>query len=203
MKTSLLTSEAPKVTDWIQAWGTIGGAVFGALAVLAAALLLRHEARSRSDERRDTEARQARLIFVRLGLGGGNHRTGMTSVTYEIKNYSDGPIFGLSMTLTRSDREDDCFSDPVNDIDPGSVMKGKWKLDPPVAWEDGESAPPLGWISSHIEFMDSAGVVWGREDREPPVRHIWPREPGLVGRYRARRVLREQRRQLDTRLYGP
>jgi hypothetical protein len=57
----------PSMADWLQAWGTIAAAVFSALAVLFAALLLRHELVVRREERADRDAAQARLVFPDRG----------------------------------------------------------------------------------------------------------------------------------------
>ena len=58
--------DRPKVTDWMQAWGSIGGVLAGLAAASAAALLLRFERRraSEAEHERATETRRQHLQKV-------------------------------------------------------------------------------------------------------------------------------------------
>ncbi|MGC4857308.1 hypothetical protein ACLQ24_29070 [Micromonospora sp. DT4] len=62
----MLAAEAPKITDWMQAWGSVVGLVMSTFAVIFTGLLFRHEIRVRREEQRDGEAAQARLIVGRM-----------------------------------------------------------------------------------------------------------------------------------------
>ncbi|WP_026208463.1 hypothetical protein [Catelliglobosispora koreensis] len=55
----LLADETPKITDWMQAWGTLIGATLTVAAVVLTGLLLRHEIRAarQAREMADEEAR--------------------------------------------------------------------------------------------------------------------------------------------------
>ncbi|TDC86151.1 hypothetical protein E1193_00335 [Micromonospora sp. KC606] len=73
----MLAAEAPKITDWMQAWGSLAGLVMSTFAVIFTGLLFRHEIRVRREEQRDQEAAQARLII-------GTARYSPGPVTYEL-----------------------------------------------------------------------------------------------------------------------
>lgn len=196
---------ADPFTDYFTAWSTFGGAVGSILAVVVAYLLLRREIRTRAEEHRDTNAAQARLIFVQLSMPTdprptswkgrlGAQATAGTELDYKVTNYSNAPIFALRGLVTRTDLDgnDGC---PIaqQDLAPGGTISGAWRM--PASLSRSESGEPgFGVVQSYIEFMDAAGLVWTRQDRQPPRRLTGPRDPGLLERWRTVRwVMREER----------
>ncbi|WP_346540180.1 hypothetical protein [Micromonospora sp. DPT] len=47
----MLAKVAPKVTDWMQAWGSVAGLLMSTVAVLFTGLLFRHEVQVRAGRR--------------------------------------------------------------------------------------------------------------------------------------------------------
>jgi hypothetical protein len=89
----LYLADAPNITDWIQAWVTVGGAVLSGAAVLVAVLVVRQEQRHRREDRYDAERAQARLVHFRITGRTGDRRSGWTGVTYRLSNNSQSPVY--------------------------------------------------------------------------------------------------------------
>jgi hypothetical protein len=116
------------------------------------------------------------------------------SIKYQIRNYSNGPIFAVRGSLRRLDVEDEGRSIEQVDIGPGQELRGEWIFGTPLAVSGETGTPALGYIQSRIEFMDSAGLIWVRQDREPPRRFLGPADPGWISAWRVLvRMWRDER----------
>lgn len=169
-----LAEDGPLWTDVAQAWGTMIGAGGSILAVLAAALLLRHERRIRDAEQRDSEAAQARTVDVFVG-GDGDAGKGMRTVTWKVTNYSSEPLRGAMVIIERLDEDgsgDDFYTERVGMIPPGGDEHSRWRLDPFVPWPAGETEPPMHFIRWSVEILDARGLIWELEDGQLPRRHL-------------------------------
>ncbi|MEU8184015.1 hypothetical protein AB0B85_32185 [Micromonospora sp. NPDC049044] len=169
----MLAAEAPKVTDWMQAWGSIAGLVMSTFAVIFTGLLFRHEIRVRRDEKADSEAAQARLIVGRpVALGHGNAGLpGFTRADCLISNYSGAPIFNVRLRLLHNGSvlsvKDGIFSVLTEETD--------WHADLRKLIPVSTSEPMADWVVE-IRFTDSSGHLWCRVGMDLPVR-ILPAQP--------------------------
>ncbi|MBQ1018597.1 hypothetical protein KBX71_12090 [Micromonospora sp. D93] len=169
----MLAAEAPKITDWMQAWGSLAGLVMSTFAVIFTGLLFRHEIRVRREEQRDNEAALARLVVAEYltmsttGVDVNGYLVGdLTYVEYRIRNVSPSPI--LNVFLAVRDRRDDKLyrttevrSVVVTQADMGVTLK------PPL------SRPKLGdptFLIPVIIFTDANGLSWVREGTAGPKR---------------------------------
>ncbi|KIR64744.1 hypothetical protein [Micromonospora haikouensis] len=163
----MLAEEAPKITDWIQAWGSLGGLIMSVLAVIATWGLLRHEIRVRREERLDAELAQARLVVPTLTEVGPAEpwRGGKPRATYKVVNYSSSPVLDVTV---RHRWEEGSLGLPHH----FPVLTGEEKGD--LQLFEGMQPAMLTKVvrTSQIEIMftDSNGHRWSRLDRHPPVR---------------------------------
>jgi hypothetical protein len=103
----VLAEEAPKITDWMQAWGSFAGLVMSTVAVIFTGLLFRHEIRVRREEQRDSEAALARLVvyeFRRVDTtdvdDDGNLIGDVVYIEYRIRNLAASPILDVTFSLS-------------------------------------------------------------------------------------------------------
>ncbi|MET8089655.1 hypothetical protein [Micromonospora sp. NPDC005220] len=176
----MLAAEAPKITDWMQAWGSLAGLLMSGIAAIATLLLLRHEIRVRREEQRDQESAQARLIIARLT---GSRReatdpeTGVDSgpfvaLTWEVINYSSQPIMDAQVGISSSKYpQDDTegWGDEYVDVI-AKKFNGSTELSPPVKVDPLREFQPGNDFDISIEFYDAAGLNWLRKNRETPRR---------------------------------
>ncbi|MEU8082524.1 hypothetical protein AB0B57_02660 [Micromonospora sp. NPDC049101] len=166
----MLVAEDPKITDWMQAWGSIAGLVMSTIAVLLTGLLFRHEIRVRREERRASEATQARLVLPLLtqftnevGRDSGEYK----SVRWQVTNHSDAPILALTAELRLRD-----YTSAVSQTDTipvlSGTLEGSFPFDEPFWNSFGQH--PAKIFSIAIHFTDSDGLNWTRVDYDPPQR---------------------------------
>ncbi|WP_124774368.1 hypothetical protein [Micromonospora inaquosa] len=183
----MLAAEAPKITDWMQAWGSLAGLALSGIAALATVLLLRHEIRVRRDEQRDNEAAQARLVVGRIKAIERSMLLEIASsgaylryeVVWEVSNYSGLPVFDLTVNLfedvvpaARADVVDGTFS-------------AKFQVDEALA-----ETYSVGEIPITIQYSDASGLRWRRRGLGTPTRQFVPKVSPLYMwrlRYRHRR----------------
>lgn len=189
---------ADHTTDLLQGWGTVVGDVINVLAVLAAGAVLWFQIKSRNDEVRDAEAGQARLVIPRIVKLSGEPGKGLARIRWEVHNYSGAPIPTVMVFVGRRDEHEgnNTSEIPEDHLAPGGVLAGELVLDPPIEWAPGDEHPPLNYIRTITEFMDAAGLIWHREDREPPRRKVFPPDPSWYDRWRQRRWLRRHQREI-------
>jgi hypothetical protein len=207
---AMVEGQTPSMADWLQAWGTIAAAVFSALAVLFAALLLRHELVARREEQADRDAAQARLVFPEVESAASQHDEFMgdeyTSVSWRLVNLSRLPIPFAAVRVSYEDagsgRRRRQFFQVDGRIDPQSTATGTWELQPPVP----ANAPFDETFEVDAEFLDAAGLRWRREAWHPPQRDIsidmhppywrnWHRGVYRRAVFRWNRARRQRRRQ--------
>jgi hypothetical protein len=161
------------LTDWLQAWGTVAGALFAAVAAVAAFLLLLHEIKIRRREDADTRASTARSILVTFGQPKGKWATHETegSITFielYMHNFSRYPILDVAVSAERLDGGASLNTWTTDILMPGASRTTKWTLDPPVTWPT--TVDPPGLFRTKITFTDDNGLRWQRIDRQQPSR---------------------------------
>ncbi|MGK5674086.1 hypothetical protein ACSNOB_14730 [Micromonospora sp. URMC 106] len=121
--------DRPKVTDWIQAWGSVGGVIAGLLAATAAGLLFRFEQRRAEkaerqivEERAEAALNVARAVVVSGASFGGygvNVDPHLNSVSLSIRNYSSHPIRNVTIVVTLPTGFHHVIQPPYDVIGPG------------------------------------------------------------------------------------
>lgn len=189
----MILAEAPKITDWMQGWGSVVGVAASIAAVGVTGYLLRHELlearRARADateeraaaaedreaarldrlaaseERRASEMDQARTVVLQ-----NSHRSvadgRLISAGCEVANYGPAPILDVLVEMIGKDGsgEVDVQLGHFPILPPGP--KG-WKVsvrpDLPVAGDTD------GDLSIVLTFTDATGRRWLRRDNGQPV----------------------------------
>ncbi|WFE27640.1 hypothetical protein O7623_00050 [Solwaraspora sp. WMMD791] len=102
--------EAPKVTDWMQAWGSIGGILAGLLAAGAAAALLMHERQQArlaqqqlAQERAEADVRAAQLVVVFRSTFAFTNGPAIHYINATVQNFSATPIHNVIVVTTTPD----------------------------------------------------------------------------------------------------
>ncbi|WP_234581843.1 hypothetical protein [Micromonospora sp. MH99] len=172
----MLATEAPKITDWMQAWGSIAGLVMSTVAVLFTGLLLRHEIRIRREEKESTDSGQAQLIVVGVEHYSGNEEDGWTGVLWFVRNESPAPISNLIVCPQLSDDLDhELFAGrsvlhrSTEIVTADSRVQGQWVFDDPKPFEAWKTRDPRPFVLE-ILFRDAAGVTWHRRGSDQPTR---------------------------------
>ena len=182
--------DPPKITDWMEAWGTIGGVLAGLLAALAAALLLRHEWRqARLDheaQREEQAVRHAEHVTWYLK----ESRTGQEGV----RKPSDGaelthpsvPDWLSDAVLVLLNSSDNCIYRVVASIPEflnypedlhylerrglGTIPPGRTEIQMPMRGMRSEGSAGTRTINEiqdnlpveYVQFRDPAGRTWRR-----------------------------------------
>jgi len=173
-------SLADRFTEYLSAWSTLGGAVGSVLAVIVAGLLLRHELRSRNEERRDAEAGQARLVTVEVGAASGINGK-ILKMPFVLANRSAEPISEVSLTV-RLSSEAEPFKVQLVSLDPQTQRRYEWKLLTPIAFTRHEYY--VQYFATVVTFTDSKGLRWERCNWDQPTRWLPYRRPSLRQRLR-------------------
>ncbi|MFG1872285.1 hypothetical protein [Micromonospora arborensis] len=165
----MLAAELPKLTDWMQAWGSLLGVAVSTLAVLITGALLRHEMRARREDKEDADAAQARLIVTdvtALARGSGPVDTAVITVTnhsaaaiveahayIQGKSNFRGGLGGRGQMFYRQH------------IAPGSEAKANIVLREPMH-------PKEFYLLAEVAifFTDTAGRFWTKFGTKAPVR---------------------------------
>ncbi|WP_431905570.1 hypothetical protein [Micromonospora carbonacea] len=184
----MLAEEAPKVTDWMQAWGSLAGLVMSTAAVIFTGLLFRHEIRVRREEQRDNEAAQARLVvthpvrFSRNSLEKGR-QWALTHAYGTIDNYSGAPVLNVAVRVIKQGEavgiEDAKFPVLADNV--------QWGVELVKPIDRGKEDPLPEDHLPEIEFTDAGGLRWKRLGNDLPVR-VLPEIPDTVSKKRARTV---------------
>ncbi|RAO61191.1 hypothetical protein [Micromonospora saelicesensis] len=171
-------AEQPKITDWMQAWGSVLGVFAGLIAGGAAALLLMFERRQASLARAEADAARAeadlaavRAVLVadpRLSIANG----AITGARVEVGNYGGRAIRRIVIVIQLLPQSPELVGGPLNYLAPGGVHEFDFRLRPYAAlpgWEDGpaydhpnrravEAARLAAKVT--IYFYDAAGQGW-------------------------------------------
>ncbi|GAA0264743.1 hypothetical protein [Cryptosporangium japonicum] len=154
------------VTDWIQA----GADAFAALGTVGAFgvgfLLFRRE--HRREESHVEEARRAQAAKVSAWVAVKHAREGSPQLLFFILNASDMPIYETALPLPARPGEE-TESIFVGLVPPGQTVT---------------QAAPTNWLKSHyspepvqVEFLDSAGLFWTRDEQGLLVRDLARAKP--------------------------
>jgi hypothetical protein len=171
----VLAADVPKITDWLQAWGSVAGALMSAGALVFTGLLLLHEIRVRREERRETAIAQARLVWAEALNPVGSESGGWTGVDWVVHNHSSSPIFNAEVgVLNLYDLDTRWPGDPDKTpkvIGPGATVHGRFTFAASREWSDRE--PVWRTLVADLWFIDSAGALWSRKSVMPP-EHVRP-----------------------------
>jgi len=168
----VLAAEAPKITDWMQAWGSLAGLVMSTAAVIFTGLLFRHEIRVRRQEQRDSEAAQARLVIgtVTDATTAGDVVVG---ARWLVTNHSDAPVFNVNVSVLNRHGEGRPLVGGDSDrsieiLQPGQSEVGEVRF--LYHWPAEQVNRDQMWIAAF--FLDSSGVRWARGGTEVPERAL-------------------------------
>ncbi len=174
--TILTVAGSPNLPDWMQAWGTVGGVVFSALAFGAAVGLLWHEISTRRRDDADRIAGQARMVLVSVLDAHGNSEGGgfVHMVNIQVRNHSASPIIDVdvraSLLLDGVSSEEDDLEFEAESIEAGRSDSELWPLRTPIRWTP--EKPLASFFKTQIAFTDAGGLRWIREGREEPRRQF-------------------------------
>ncbi|MFG2055235.1 hypothetical protein ACGFI9_14510 [Micromonospora sp. NPDC048930] len=178
----MLAEEAPKVTDWMQAWGSLAGLLMSTVAVLFTGLLFRHEVRVRREEKRDAEAAQARLVLAVLDqpepFRAPGARALPAQVGYRLLNFSGAPVLDVLIRYVWAGGS----IGPTHHV-PVLVGEEKGELRFPDELEPEVLQALDDFSAIEIIFTDANGQKWQRVDRSAPVRYVERqyRDPSVLG----------------------
>ncbi len=184
-------ADPPTITDWMQAWGTLAGALFSALAFAAAVGLLMHEMWIRRREGQDRLAAQARMVLVSVLDARGSLDEGTTRMLMvNVRNHSQATIIDVEVAARRRDGATgapDEFAFKIEAIEAGQSDGDLWLLRSPV--HPSPSAPVAEQVDSSVYFTDAQGLRWVRRGQQQPERIIeesrWsPVQRGALVRWR-------------------
>ncbi|MEU2665218.1 hypothetical protein [Micromonospora sp. NPDC007220] len=180
----MLAAEAPKITDWMQAWGSLAGLVMSTLAVIVTGLLLRHEIRVRREDKRASEAAQARLVIPVLTLDGPSEYEAVrvygpsnpASVT--LTNHSAAPIFDVRVDVVwdRARRWSGSRRYSIETVTSGGIRRFT-VVEKTVAVDYELPADGASSGQARIRFTDAAGLAWERVGLQPPARYTPSESP--------------------------
>ncbi|MEU2661216.1 hypothetical protein [Micromonospora sp. NPDC007220] len=170
----LAAEEIPKVTDWMQGWGSIAAVLVSGLAVIFTGWLLRHEVRARrldeahrEAEAADRQAAQARLIVpvvTECLMQSTEYPTAVTHVKWKIENYSSLPILGLRLVFDGPVEVEGFMTELSTGVEQGAAELKK-------LFHRGKD-DPLPFFEPIIVFTDSSGLVWQRNGTKAPERKL-------------------------------
>jgi hypothetical protein len=160
------------MADWLQAWGTVAGAVFAAAAAIAAFLVLVHEIRIRHRDENDLQASTARMVMITTGDEKGTKpkedaNGSIASMELCMSNFSRFPVVDVSVMAERLSGER-VFLVGTDLLKPGESRLMKCVFNPPIIWP--YLIPPPSLFRTKIVFTDDNGIRWQRIDRQQPTR---------------------------------
>ncbi|MEH1101880.1 hypothetical protein [Micromonospora sp. CPCC 205561] len=180
----MLAAEAPKITDWMQAWGSLAGLLMSTLAVIVTGLLLRHEIRVRREEQRASEAAQARLVIPVLTFDDDSGTEGIRTygpsnpASVTLTNHSAAPIFDVRVDVVwkGANRWPGRRRDSVETVSSGGARRFT-VVEKTVAVDYELPALAASRGQARVQFTDAAGLVWERVGLQPPARYTPSESP--------------------------
>lgn len=164
--------EQPKVTDWMQAWGSVLGVLTGLTAALAATWLLRHERQQAREARTElaAERAEAALALARTVIVSAARFTivnGLVSnVIATVHNDSAGPIRQVQLHVDLPGQR--LPLPPISAIPRGVVQESRRKFSPPVELGGDGWSPVGGRAPVTAVFVDFTGQRWCKTDEGEP-----------------------------------
>lgn len=182
----MLATEAPKITDWMQGWGSILGLLMSTVAVVFTGFLLRHERNVRREEKADSDLAQARLVVGRVSSVDMNPDGTIAELEYNITNYSDAPVFFVNPYIYCWDTDEEYDSERVHHVlRSGVTAQGVVPIDnPDPTFIGDDGAPDLSMYQVKFLFIDKNGLEWRRFDYEAPIRGFKDPQPTHIQRVR-------------------
>jgi hypothetical protein len=171
----MIIASPPLVTDWMQAWGTVAGAAFSALAFVAAVSLLLNEIFTRRRDDADRVASQARMVLISVFDAHDSGEDGLVRmVNIHVRNHSTSPIIDVNVLATRQLDDDpagpDTLSFEAESIGAGHADSELWLLRTPIRRT--HERPLADFFSTRIAFTDAGGLRWTREGWDEPRRQL-------------------------------
>jgi hypothetical protein len=189
ISTVVAPTDGPTLADWLQGWGTVAGALFAALAAVAAVAVLMHDRAVRRNDEADAAAAQARGVLVLVDADWDERE--ITEATFIVKNFSSNVILDISLGYRPRNglRNLDVDMTGSDYLGPGDSSK-PWvvRLDPPVPIATDLIPPgvmPPDVIPTRVAFTDAAGRRWRRDGRAQPVRLGSDEDADIIGWARA------------------
>ena len=166
-------ADAPTWTDKLEAWATLGGTTFTALAVIVAFLVWRHDQKLRREAKLEAESTQARLVILRITGAVGDPEKGWLGITCTVENNSSNKIFDVGVHARAGDIPGTFPVHRLGDL-PGSSSKDAGIVFvPPSTWRF-STGPTRAKVTSMtdyvVDFTDSAGLRWSRHNQGEPYR---------------------------------
>ncbi|MBQ1009439.1 hypothetical protein KBX53_00390 [Micromonospora sp. M51] len=180
-------TEPPKITDWMQGWGSLAGVLAGAGAAVAASWLLVHERQQSREARVEAEQVGARAVQYSSLFGtmwrspSGGARL---SINFKVTNYGPQPARRV-VAVARCPRAPHIWVIFVAEIlEPHDSCGGSGMFELPDALLPPTPLTSMGIdnfltdISLTLRFFDFNGREWQRTDHGDPVRAREPVPPG-------------------------
>jgi hypothetical protein len=157
----MTTSSLP---DWLQAWGTVAGSIFSAIAAATALVLYWREKTNRRQDLEDVITRQARNLLVTVETP--SRPTRLQNIQVVAHNFSDQVILSLYIRIHRHDLRTEVTWMSSDVFAPGGTWTRDVTLDPVMQCDRPEHPPEL--FEFNYWFTDARGRHWHRVDRQPP-----------------------------------
>jgi hypothetical protein len=166
-------TESPSWTDKLEAWSTLGAAVFAALTVIVAFLVWRHDQKLRREDKLDAQSALAwRVLATMEALGDPDQ--GWIGLRYGIRNNSPDAITDVGVRLRFLFDEHGEDQEGILELKPGEVYTATLTFLSPRNWtrrlhslQTGLSLPPVEIVTT---FTDGHGLRWTRKGRNKPER---------------------------------
>lgn len=178
--------EQPKVTDWMQAWGSLGGVLAGLLAAGAAGALLWHE-RRRADaaERQLAEDREeaARNLasLVSVTPAGFSTTDGLIrGVGLTVYNHGATPVRNVVVVVPLPDDGRKLMLPPVWLVQPGADRMISHQYQGMLIRVDADWSPADTKVPADVYFTDHIGRAWRRSSADDTERVSTPYPIGEV-----------------------
>lgn len=185
--------EQPKVTDWMQGWGSIAGVVAGLAAAGAAAWLLMHERqeaqRARAElaaERADAELVGPRLVVATDPVLYMYDETSAHEVAVTVRNFGPMPILRVFVVVSLFPGAEEMRPPPANVIPP---LSGERRFvagfeDDPIKLPHSDQVLISQSAKVVLYFTDAAGQGWRKTKNGQPEKVRFavpppPKGPGL------------------------
>ncbi|MET7967565.1 hypothetical protein [Micromonospora sp. NPDC005305] len=162
--------EPPKITDWMQAWGSIGGVIAGLAAAGAAAFLLLHERqraaeaeRQLAEERAEAALNVPRAVVVSpAGFGGHGHPGDqyIDEVVLTIANYGGNAIRNVAAVAALPNEGPRIVLRRIPVIGPGGEHRIRERSRPAVPLPPGPWTLPEVPATVTVCFIDHTNQAW-------------------------------------------
>ncbi|WP_444949282.1 hypothetical protein [Micromonospora ureilytica] len=166
-------AETPSWTDKLEAWSTLGAAVFAALAVIVAFIVWRHDQRLRREDKLDVQSAQAWLVLTTVDPLGDREQ-GWLGLSYSITNNSPHTISDLRIRFIFRRDDHPEYPDGILELKPSTAHTAVHEFDTPRHWDGSlislqtmRTVPPVEIV---VTFTDGHGLRWTRKGRGQPAR---------------------------------